>query len=1393
MESETFPMTPRGRGASSVELCAARRAFRQTILTAFPILSSPLGIRESAGMLRRRRRVLIAILLAGLCGAGALRGAEEFEVGGPLAGLKLPDSSQNTGPGPEVELYPGSVEHFRAYFMKYLKVRSFFDRQSQLNIWTAPNIPGAEGATSETYASPVYRQPKNGRATATGEKLAPVPVVRFAANGPVFRLDLGTLDAGLYAVRVIGAVETAKLRDFRAPLVIGMRVNDGRKGETSTSRIRCGYVDEFYSVAELYFHAPERRVYAAEVFVDKASGVDLLVHHVSLDDVMAGTVPRAIKTRRTLTTDEDLAQIRSAPSSAAKLVAQYPAYSPEQRLARDEAIWRWLPPLNRQGLFVHLPLPRGVIQGVADQTLEQIEAEFGKWENAGGELGPLNAGLGTLDLNPARWNDFLVNKKLGLAYSLGDFLAGKPLPDPYPYKDDGLGLLFPDPKDSAKGRVFAPIARAAHARIRPAPCMAGAVKAWLQTGHRDLARDAAVDLVRYAYQLPAIDNRSAINHALAAEAFMGRDVACRQREMEQMWRSHYQNYLDALTVYDQLFDFIQGNEELAQSLHRFIPWVKTSQDVIRLLDQYLVQTTAKRILRYHTYTHPLGIAQAAATLGDRSVTDPWMEWLFDRTFIYPLAPAGVPDLLVSGCDQEGAQYIGSTYYAQGEGGRRMAAALEPYLRAGGNPKFDLGNPDLYPKTLAHCEWQLGITIAGQDFARIGDVCGPDKSPGATLGQELLEAARQGWRWSKNPRFAWILAHLNGRRGENDAEWKRIEEAAASVKRAPWLDLRSRVLANWFGALETGLRHDDPRFRRAAYVRAGVGYGHAHADTLDLQIVAHGLPMTVDGGQRSGYSKPNDRFSRIHNTVEVDGLSSGEYGLLSPATVRTLSDAEGARYLLASALPPRGAKLFQRQVALLDVDEGRGSQRLAAEQQRPGSALPQEVTTPNSYVFDVFRVSGGHLHTYCFHAMVQDDFRWNASNAKPVNDVRPARGQESENEYLKIFELAGATKEAGDCPATFEATWRYSRDGKAGSEQQMLKKNYADSGPRKFTRLALLGASGMRALKADVEETAQSPVKYRFTNVMLQRRAKDAPLESAFAAIIEPYAGTRFLASEKLLEVERNEADALRAIAVEVKMPNGRVDLCFADGRPEQERKIPAAACRISGEFGFLSRDARGVRQASLTGGTLLDAPGIRLAVAQRAHTGRLVEVDYAKKTLRLDAAWPAASAGRAFEVGAGPNRTTITSASLVPEGAGCRVTVTRSADFYRAALDKVSRDERVVVGALDLPQGRGNAEGMTLSNDSLTKTWRVERSQGPRFVLDGPVSPADFEPSKRIRLWAYGRGDPVRLPTFASVRRLDEGGWEVQGDADLEITIGSKTHKVAVADLARGPVRLPPP
>ena len=71
-------------------------------------------------------------------------------------------------------------------------------------------------------------------------------------------------------------------------------------------------------------------------------------------------------------------------------------------------------------------------------------------------------------------------------------------------------------------------------------------------------------------------------------------------------------------------------------------------------------------------------------------------------------------------------------------------------------------------------------------------------------------------------------------------------------------------------------------------------------------------------------------------------------------------------------------LYTRQTALIDVDEGDGSETLDIKRMglRP-AGLKADAKTANSYVFDVFRVSGGTTHTYAFHGNLSKAVTHNA--------------------------------------------------------------------------------------------------------------------------------------------------------------------------------------------------------------------------------------------------------------------------------------------------------------------------------------------------------------------------------------------------------------------------------
>jgi hypothetical protein len=73
---------------------------------------------------------------------------------------------------------------------------------------------------------------------------------------------------------------------------------------------------------------------------------------------------------------------------------------------------------------------------------------------------------------------------------------------------------------------------------------------------------------------------------------------------------------------------------------------------------------------------------------------------------------------------------------------------------------------------------------------------------------------------------------------------------------------------------------------------------------------------------------------------------------------------------------------------------------------------------------------------------------------------------------------------------------------------------------------------------------------------------------------------------------------------------------------------------------------------------------------------------------------------------------------------------------------------------------RGRDRGLTASNESLTKFWRVaysggDRHQGHTFQLSGaPVAADDFPPGGVLRVWEFGVGDEFAVRTGVSLRRV---------------------------------------
>jgi hypothetical protein len=377
------------------------------------------------------------------------------------------------------------------------------------------------------------------------------------------------------------------------------------------------------------------------------------------------------------------------------------------------------------------------------------------------------------------------------------------------------------------------------------------------------------------------------------------------------------------------------------------------------------------------------------------------------------------------------------------------------------------------------------------------------------------------------------------------------------------------------------------------------------------------------------------------------------------------------------------------------------------------------------------------------------------------------------------------------------------DGPGQGEREMAGKNFAPDGPRKFTRLHLLGLRDARALRGEV---VCRQWNYHFSHLMVRQSPAENSPGDLFAAIIEPYAGQPLITARRELAVADNEQDAQRAVAVEVRTRNGHRDICFADGRPDRLREVSDAGLKVVGEFAFYSTDAGGLRQATLAGGQRFQAAEIRLVPAAAERSGQVVRADYLTKRLWIDQAWPARGASAAFEIGVPGHQTTYTALSVQPADRGSVLTLDRGADYFRSQIAEIDPAEGVVTTTLRplVEQIDHDRNGWIASDDEQKTFWRAKYLDNRRFQLTGaPVNPAAFGKANVLRLWECGVGDRVRQSTSVSVRRVADGVFEVSTDVavsvglrggKMETSAGGKSLDLAAASAADGwlSVELPP-
>jgi len=408
-------------------------------------------------------------------------------------------------------------------------------------------------------------------------------------------------------------------------------------------------------------------------------------------------------------------------------------------------------------------------------------------------------------------------------------------------------------------------------------------------------------------------------------------------------------------------------------------------------------------------------------------------------------------------------------------------------------------------------------------------------------------------------YVGLLEALQGapvdKQGSEYALWNR-DPNLASPGDKPDLGLRTEYFPGWqVGVLRSG----NDASRTAFYFNGYSMHGHRHNDTLGIIYHAFDRELASDRGYI--WDDPRNAWTRStlsHNLVTVDGADQKSRDRHS--SLEFFGTAPGVEVIQASANAYEQCSEYRRTCALIRLPGG------------------------GNYVADVFRVTGGKTHQYCFNG--NGDF---VELSGPT--VAPIEG--------KLSWLTNLRADAQP-PDNWHATWR-------DTDVSMRLFMAGELG-----RLLMTDAPGWRSNRGS--QLNAPPI-----TELLAERTADADLASVFTAVISPYEGETC----PVKSVQRLEDETGQAVCVVVEL-DGRTDYIISSLDDEAHAFGPVQA---SGRFAMVSLDARGaLTQAYLMNGTELTCGETRLSPDVPRITRQVVSVD--GSTVELDEPLPD---GRALE------------------------------------------------------------------------------------------------------------------------------------------------------------------
>lgn len=1074
-------------------------------------------------------------------------------------------------------------------------------------------------------------------------------------------------------------------------------------GDAKPIVMQVNFRERYAAMARFTFHvdAPGERTITLSI-AGHSQPVQFHIERIRLIDQFGDCAGAAGKTKQVLWTPEEVARIRAATQTKPA-----PARTTEQWREFYEACWN-MPPSP------YLPMVQPNYQLPANNP------RTGK---------------------PAKWDNYDLNRKLPRNQVL-DAVTKEVFPNA-DFPDDGWGWISEADRLAGNwGNTYfftAWHANAGHVYqqgVDSWPNLASrieqACRRYHETSDPGHGREAAVMFAAFARQFPLIDYD--VVDLAYGNVHTDKRWAVFTKGGGWLYNSHQNAAMARLAVaYDQLFPFLypQAPSDVVEFIAEKVPTVKTGDDLRAMIETNVVQFSAASAIR-RQYLGANGLwesclATHAAVQQNPKIVKPWLDALWTRAYL-SVNEGGLPDLITNLTLREGSNLIGQLNYAMDM--RRLAevAVMLKKLRDAGGPEgYDLTDTQRYPKLLAACLFPLDIRAAGGFQSHMGEGYNQPEMHIRTYPEAADRQARMAYAFAYeqtgDPRCAWFLREI-GREGETDELWSRIERDAAACGDA-YLHSKTRQLPGvGIAALESGSEETSLERKAGLMMLSSIRAGHAHADTLDIELFARGARISPDLAMRY---EPVAYMTRGHNLVEVDDADFVNVSAGRPSGtgwIDVLNEGGWIRFTQGSAraaLRPQ-VKLYRRAAALVDTPDG-------------------------AYFVDVMRVKGGKKHTWSFHTQYAEAF---STNAQPS----------PENAAMKAY----VNRVKGLAPASYGTA-----SDVLVTEYKVARGIARDVAGPIHVRSHLFDVSGLPMVVAEPDKSSKlfsEKTPLHFVHV----RSEGKDLATRWLHLIEPYGNAPIIRQAESLAVDA-PADAA---ALRVTLASGRVDTLIYN---DTGGRIQAGGIATDGLFACVSRGADGARAgAYLVGGSELAFDGWVLKTRAPALDATIKAFDPLTNTLTLDQPWPNDHSLAGLALTVGPPERMQSYEVLTHDGATLQLKGT--AHTYQSPV--VSVEGKRVRTELQMVMKTADPAyyvGMRATNAGRDRWWRVAGTPRDEAVLkqwegkalptdvrydldkmvklDTEVSMDDFpeESGRRmIHLYDFGPGDKVRMPAAISIR-----------------------------------------